>query len=569
MSNTTTTQTADATAETNAEVSVSAVLEYVHPDTLVIGDNARTDTDRALTKEFRRSVRDFGILAPLDVERRGEELVIIDGQIRCLAARLEGLDRVPVIITDPDSDDDDKARTIARIRRQWAHNERRTGFTQTERMNAIEQLHLAGVSATKIAREHLHMPKPQVDAALAATGSTAARDALATHADLTLDQAAVLATYDDDPQAVAALLAAADAGRFEHVAAEYAARAAERALIREVAEPLAAQGFTVHTDAVPEFDTAEWTNLRWLYTADGSDADDPAVFDPTTLPTDAVTAHVDVDEIEVYLDPSGQEVDEDRIDWRLSRSDDPDEVPADGCVDPRTLTESTRTVTTVDWWVHQPADHGLYSLAELRRRESESDSSPVDGPDASDAADSEVGAAERAVQRVQAAAEAEAKKKEEARRVRVLNKLALAAQEVRREELRKVLSRKTLPKGKAAEVAGFLTSMLWQYHSMLSQNSIDADAKGITRDLLGADPIDAADGASAERRQIINLAIAFGAHEANLPKDAWRGGHEYYRYVADARTAYLRFLTEVFGYTLADIEQVITGDTDATEIPLS
>ena len=65
------------------------------------------------------------------------------------------------------------------------------------------------------------------------------------------------------------------------------------------------------------------------------------------------------------------------------------------------------------------------------------------------------------------------------------------------------------------------------------------------------------------------MAITCAAHEANLPKDAWRGGHEYLRSIGDARTRYLRFLTEAFGYALSDVEKVVTGDMKADDIDIS
>ncbi|WP_030176244.1 MULTISPECIES: hypothetical protein [Actinomycetes] len=59
--------------------------------------------------------------------------------------------------------------------------------------------------------------------------------------------------------------------------------------------------------------------------------------------------------------------------------------------------------------------------------------------------------------------------------------------------------------------------------------------------------------------QLIALAMTCAAHEANLPEDSWRSGHEYFRSIGEARTRYLQFLTEAFGYVLADIERVSSG----------
>ena len=89
------------------------------------------------------------------------------------------------------------------------------------------------------------------------------------------------------------------------------------------------------------------------------------------------------------------------------------------------------------------------------------------------------------------------------------------------------------------------------------------------REAGSIDPIEALDGATGERAQLIALAITCAAHEANLPKDAWRGGHEYLRSIGEGRTRYLTFLTEAFGYALSDIEKVVTGDMNADDINIS
>ena len=156
--------------------------------------------------------------------------------------------------------------------------------------------------------------------------------------------------------------------------------------------------------------------------------------------------------------------------------------------------------------------------------------------------------------------------RDERRQTVRMNKKALAATEVRREKISEFLARKTLPKGKAAAVAAFLADTMWNSHDLFGYNRQDGNAKSLTMGLLGdKTPADAADGASAERRQIINLAIAVGAHEADMPKTAWR---ETGRSYTDHRATYLRMLVEVFGYTLTDVEQVIVGDLDLDNVDL-
>ena len=202
---------------------------------------------------------------------------------------------------------------------------------------------------------------------------------------------------------------------------------------------------------------------------------------------------------------------------------------------------------------------------------------PGDGPSSAAGAAQDTDSGESAEDRADRIArecadrerEREEAEKRERRKVITLNKLGVAAQKVRRDKLTEAFARKTLPKGKAAVVAAFLATTVWRNADLYNVARQDGDAKKIAAELLGTDPIEALDGAAAERAQLIALAITCAAHEANLPKDAWRGGHEYLRSIGDARTRYLRFLTEAFGYALSDVEKVVTGDMKADDIDIS
>ncbi|MGO3328539.1 hypothetical protein [Gordonia sp. (in: high G+C Gram-positive bacteria)] len=69
--------------------------------------------------------------------------------------------------------------------------------------------------------------------------------------------------------------------------------------------------------------------------------------------------------------------------------------------------------------------------------------------------------------------------------------------------------------------------------------------------------------ATADRAQLIGLAVALGAHESVIAKDSWRD-----TYQRTARTAYLDLLDEVTGYTLTDVEKAMTGTIDPDTIDL-
>jgi hypothetical protein len=101
------------------------------------------------------------------------------------------------------------------IVRQYAENEHRTGLTTTDRLGVVEQLALLNVSAAQIAKR-TRMKRPQVDQALAVTRSDLAKAASVRY-ELTIDQAAAVAEFDDDAEVVKALVAAAKTGQFAHV----------------------------------------------------------------------------------------------------------------------------------------------------------------------------------------------------------------------------------------------------------------------------------------------------------------------------------------------------------------
>src|SRR3546814_7946156 len=93
------------------------------------------------------------------------------------------------------------------------------------------------------------------------------------------------------------------------------------------------------------------------------------------------------------------------------------------------------------------------------------------------------------------------------RRVVKLNKLALAAQDVRRAKLTEAFGRKTLPKGSSAVVSRFLAETMWRNADLFTTARSDANTKNIAAELLDADPTQAWAEASAERAHVINAAI--------------------------------------------------------------
>ncbi|ETD30945.1 ParB N-terminal domain-containing protein [Williamsia sp. D3] len=559
-----------ATITPTAETAATGELVHANPAEVVIDDNVRTDA--TLDKAFVASIAARGVLLPVLATRDADgTLRVRDGQLRTLAAREAELSSIPVYVISTEAADD--AATIERISDQLQTNEQRTQLNNTDRATAFQQLLDLGLSRTKIAKT-TNTPKKTVDAALAIAGSAHAMAAV--NDLLTLDQGAIIAGYeaDGDTEAVTELLDAATEGRFEHKHAQLVENADQRAALREGLAHWRDKGFHV-SDVRPQHRSA-WIEFYGLVNAEtGEQVTDEQLDD---LTPEHVLAFVETEYEEVYLNAAGERVEEATIDWSV-QDEGPDAVAADGMVDCRLLTEKLEWSHCVTWFHNDPARDGLETASEHRQRSRSTMTDvhlPGDGPSpvAGAAQDADGESAEDradriARERADREREREEAEKRERRKVITLNKLGVAAQKVRRDKLTEAFARKTLPKGKAAVVAAFLATTVWRNADLYNVARQDGDAKKIAAELLGTDPIEALDGAAAERAQLIALAITCAAHEANLPKDAWRGGHEYLRSIGDARTRYLRFLTEAFGYALSDVEKVVTGDMKADDIDIS
>lgn len=532
------------TSNTNATAVVATgELRHLAPATLVIDANIRTEAEATLTPEFIDSIRD-GVRQPILAVEIDGEVRVRDGQRRTLAARTAELPSVPVYVVPVATDADDKALTIDRILDQLTSFQREE-LRKSDRVAAIEQLALAGMSPTKIAKA-TRTSKKEVDQTLAVAKSATTLDLIERGAALTLEQSAVIAAYDHDPEAQRWLVEAAYRGRFDHQAKQLEHSAEERAELLDQVAVYKAEGIK----AVTRWPAAQngQARLELLITESGDPVEIEAV------PVDHRIAYVTADvEGESWVDAEGNEVDENLIDFEiLELIEDGEDIPADaqpaeGYLDPRTLTHRvTRTIET-QWWVtdyeelgYKPRPYGVT-------------------PRTPASADDEVDTAEKEAQ------------KQERRRVRILNAASVAAREVRIEKLTAWLTRKTLPKGSAPKVAKFIATSMHAHHEMFGASNSRGDARQIAATILGGDPADLLDqAATADRAQIIGLGIALAAREAHMWKDAWRHAQDrdYPGSYVPARADYLRFLADVLNYTLSDVEEVITGDKNAEDLPL-
>jgi ParB family chromosome partitioning protein len=213
-------------------------VEFAHvdPSSLVIGANVRREAD--LTAEFVGSIKQHGVIQAIRV-RRAEDgtLTVLEGQRRTLAAIEAGRSTIPAMIVTADVDE------ARRIIEQMAENDHRAHMRDAHRTEGFRQLSLEfGLSAAQIAKR-TGTKKATVAATLQVAESQTAA-AIQAKYDLTLDQAAALAEFDDDTETLKTLTAVAvkEPDRFAHEA-QRARDARERAQqIAAAREDLAGRG---------------------------------------------------------------------------------------------------------------------------------------------------------------------------------------------------------------------------------------------------------------------------------------------------------------------------------------
>jgi ParB family chromosome partitioning protein len=208
-------QQSSVAAETPSDVGADDVL-WVDPQELIIGDNVRLDA--ALERAFVADIAERGVRQPIPVRREESgRLVVRTGQRRVLAAIEAGLVRVRVLV-ETEQFTDDRARSIDRILDQLGENEHRSALSEAEEARATQQLLGLGLSARQIARRR-HIPAKRVSTAAVVAQNPVALDALSAGV-LDLGQAAIVAEFTEDQDAVAVLTTAAAQRpeQFHHIA---------------------------------------------------------------------------------------------------------------------------------------------------------------------------------------------------------------------------------------------------------------------------------------------------------------------------------------------------------------
>lgn len=243
-------------------------LADVSPIDLVVAANVRGEA--RLASEFVDSIRERGVLEPIVAYRdSGEQLNVLYGKRRTLAAREAGLDLVPVVIVlEPDDAD--------RLVDQLVENEHRAPLTNAERAAAYQQLAAIGLSEFEMAKRTA-APVEEVAAAIEVAGSRAATAAVVEQPTLTLQQAAEIAEFDHDPGVFAGLVETARArpDRLDHALQRLRDDRDQAQRYEEKKAELEAAGDTV-IPAPPKYDSKARCKSLGELAADGGKALTPA-----------------------------------------------------------------------------------------------------------------------------------------------------------------------------------------------------------------------------------------------------------------------------------------------------
>ena len=233
------------------------VAVRLDPRTVRIEANVRTTV--VVSADMLKSVKRHGVVVPvLGYYAADGQPVIRDGQRRILAAIKAGRVSLPAYLVP--SKDEKRLRII----QQMIANMYREGLTDADEAAALHELTLDGMTPTMIASELTYKPA-RVKAALAVAENETATKAVTQH-QLTLDQAATLIEFEDDPHAVKALRDSAkrNPGDFAHAAQRLRDKRVTARRIAELVEGFTSRGLTVvpwphwdDKDTVPLSDLTE------------------------------------------------------------------------------------------------------------------------------------------------------------------------------------------------------------------------------------------------------------------------------------------------------------------------
>ena len=478
------------------------------------GEDQNVRADARTDPELVDSIRDVGVLQPITVVRTGDgQYRVRYGNRRTLAAIEAERHSVPVIVAGDEDDDQ-----VERIVRQLDENERRQSITQGDRVRAVQQLAAFGISPDQIAKR-IRTRRAVVDAAVRVAQSELATAAADRYAFLDLEQAAIVADFEDDPETVKALVAAAQVGRFDHAAQAARDNREEHERFMEAAAPFQERGITV---VQTMYQTGEHpAYVEDLLTKGGEPISEA---DHEQCPGHAVLVEFADDCFPADRVPEG---------WTVTEPDDPGEMDPDtvyaSCMVPQAM--------CMDW---QGNGH--------RHRNYERQSRP--GPDAPSTGNGEL--TEEQIAAIEAEKQA---KTEERRRVIRLNKES--AEQVRRKFVQQLLTRKTAPKGASLYIAQQIGrrnhalryalehghELAVQLFKLTAKSGWNADIEAFNTQL---DPT-----VSEARAQVYTLGFILAAVEQRTDTHSWKNPN-------NTVNEYFAFLVDN-GYTLSEVETIATG----------
>ncbi|GIE90503.1 ParB/RepB/Spo0J family partition protein [Actinoplanes regularis] len=189
-------------------------VEYVDPQVLI--DNPRNlRASTSDVEDLKASMRVVGILCPLvvvPIDGDDTQLMIMIGHRRKYAAIDLGFPRIPCVVA---SDEGAAAQIVA----QLAENGHRVGLTATEEAEGYHQLTLLDWTPEKIAKVR-HVPVAKVKKTLTLRALPEAARQAADTGDLTLDDAAAMAEFKDQPTVLNRIIKQANSGwGFRHAVA--------------------------------------------------------------------------------------------------------------------------------------------------------------------------------------------------------------------------------------------------------------------------------------------------------------------------------------------------------------
>jgi ParB family transcriptional regulator, chromosome partitioning protein len=257
----------------------TGTIVQVDPTTLIVAANIREDTK--LSKGFLASVKLHGVKVPIMAWETPEGYAVEDGQRRTLAAVDGGLTAVPVYVIGQ------AASEAERITAQLVINNHRAELTDGESVAAVKQLELFGMTATAIAKKTGYT-KATVEVAVKVGASDVASAAMHDHS-VTLDQAAVLLEFEDEPEVVQDLLdrlQTAGVSAFTHRAQQKRDERAETAAKAVVLAEAEEAGLQVLGQR-PSYSDIEYRTLEQVYTS-------PELSTKVTLEQALTTAKADL-----------------------------------------------------------------------------------------------------------------------------------------------------------------------------------------------------------------------------------------------------------------------------------